>query len=224
VAPLLARIRALIDEGDHAREEVQRRIRILHIASRPVAPRHFEAVSSALLSRKRLELSHYSRERDEVTTREVSPQRLVYYRDNWYLDAWCHLRRGLRSFALDALRRVAILDRAARTVSERTLDRHVGAGYGIFAGGRTRTARLRFSAERARWVADEQWHPAQAGRFDAAGRWLLELPYGDDRELLQDLLRHGAHVEVLAPPALRARLREAHLEAARANVGRTAAK
>ncbi len=217
VAPLLARIRALIDEGDHAREEVERRIRILHMASRPVMPRHFETVSSALLARRRLEIDHYSRERDRVTTREVSPQRLVYYRDNWYLDAWCHQRKGIRSFALDAIRGAVTVDRAARPVSERTLERHLAAGYGIFAGSRTRRARLRFSAERARWVADERWHPEQTGCFDAEGRWLLELPYGDDRELLGDLMRHGAHVEVLAPRALRERLAAAHRAAAAVN-------
>ena len=26
--------------------------------------------------------------------RVVSPQRLVHYRDNWYLDAWCHYKDG----------------------------------------------------------------------------------------------------------------------------------
>jgi predicted DNA-binding transcriptional regulator YafY len=37
------------------------------------------------------------------TEREVSPQRLVHYRDNWYLDAWCHLREDVRSFSIDAI-------------------------------------------------------------------------------------------------------------------------
>ena len=214
VAPLLARIRALMDAGDHAPEEVQRRIRILHMGARRVPLRHFESVSSALLSRKRLSLSHYNRGNDRVTEREVSPQRLVFYRDNWYLDAWCHLRRGLRSFSVDAIRRAVVIDRAARPVSERLLDQQLAAGYGIFSGARTRTARLRFSPERARWVADEVWHPQQTGAYDEDGYWLLEFPYSDDRELLLDVLKHGDQVEVLAPRDLRAKVRQAHLDAA----------
>lgn len=217
VAPLLARIRALIDEGDHALEEVEKRIRILHMAARRVPPRHFETVSSALLSRKRLQLVHYSRSRDAVTEREVSPQRIVFYRDNWYLDAWCHLREAVRSFAVDAIRSASTVDRAARPVAERTLDEYLATGYGIFSGKRTRTARLRFTPERARWVADERWHPRQSGGYDEQGRWLLEFPYSDDRELLLDILRHGAEVEVLAPAALRARVHAAHLAAAERN-------
>jgi predicted DNA-binding transcriptional regulator YafY len=217
VAPLLARIRALIDEGDHALAEVQRRIRILHMAARKVPPRHFEAVSSALLQRKRLQIDHYSRSRDQLTAREVSPQRLVFYRDNWYLDAWCHLRRDLRSFALDAMRRATVLDRAARPVAERTLDAQLAAGYGIFSGARTRTARLLFTPQRARWVADESWHPQQVGAYQDDGCWLLEFPYSDDRELLADILRHGDQVQVLAPRALRAKVRAAHLAGAERN-------
>jgi predicted DNA-binding transcriptional regulator YafY len=32
---------------------------------------------------------------------------------------------------------------------------------------------------------------------------VLELPYNDPRELLMDVLKHGAAVEVLAPESLR---------------------
>jgi predicted DNA-binding transcriptional regulator YafY len=57
-------------------------------------------------------------------------------------------------------------------------------------------------------VASEAWHPKQQGEFEADGRYVLEVPYSDDRELLMDILKHGHHVEVLDPPALRERLRE----------------
>ncbi len=161
IEPLRSRIRKLLDGDDHSADEVQRRIRVLSMAARSVTPRFFEAVSSALLSRRRLQLVHYSRERDEETEREVSPQRLVHYRDNWYLDAWCHLRRALRSFAVDGFRRVSVSTKQAREVSAEILDGELGGGYGIFAGADTQTAILRFSPRRARWVANEQWHPKQ---------------------------------------------------------------
>ena len=72
---------------------------------------------------------------------------------------------------------------------------------------------LRFSAERARWVADERWHPQQSGQFLTDGRYELRIPYRHDQELIMDILRHGSHVEVVSPETLRAevgqRLREA---------------
>ena len=207
IEPLRARIRMLLDSGDHSAAEVVRRIRVLHIAARPVAPGHFEAIAGGLLGRKRLRIEHDNRRTGATIRREVSPQRLVYYRDNWYLDAWCHLRKGLRSFGIDAIRAVDLLPAKARNVAERTLDAELGSGYGIFAGRRTRKAVLRFSAERARWVTGEAWHPQQSGSFDAQGRYLLSVPYADDTELIMDVLRYGPDVEVLRPAGLRNKVR-----------------
>lgn len=203
IAPLLARLRALLGTTDDTTEEIHKRIRILGMASRRMALDHFAVVGSALLRRKRLLISHYVRARDETIEREVSPQRLVHYRDNWYLDAWCHLRNDLRSFAVDAIRRAEIIEQPARNVPEKTLDSVLGAGYGIFSGRKVTWAKLRFTPERARWVSLEQWHPRQKARFDKDGSYLLDVPYSDSRELVMDILKQGAGVEVLAPAALR---------------------
>lgn len=62
---------------------------------------------------------------------------------------------------------------------------------------------LRFSATRARWVADERWHPDQAGQYLTDGRNELWVPYRDARELVMDIMRHGPEVEVVAPDSLR---------------------
>ncbi|OHC62039.1 MAG: DNA-binding protein [Rhodocyclales bacterium GWA2_65_20] len=203
IQPLLVRLGALLGTGSDASEEIHKRIRIIGMAARRMALDHFAVVGSALLDRKCLLLSYYVRSRDEVTEREVSPQRLVHYRENWYLDGWCHVRNELRSFSVDAIRRAEILELPARNVAEKTLDAILGAGYGIFSGRTVEWARLRFTPQRARWVANEQWHPRQKGAFDADGSYVLELPYSDHRELAMDILRFGADVEVIAPATLR---------------------
>jgi predicted DNA-binding transcriptional regulator YafY len=208
LAPLGERLGRMLGSGDHSAEEIRKRVRILGIASRRLAPEGFAVLGSALLRRKRLHLDYYVRARDELTEREVSPQRLVHYRDNWYLDAWCHRRQDLRSFAADAIRRAEILDRKAREVPESTLNKVLGSGYGIFSGRRIHWGRLRFTPERARWVAFEEWHPRQRGRFEDDGSYVLEVPYSDDRELIMDILRHGPEVEVLGPIPLRNAVRE----------------
>jgi len=208
IDPLRTRIRLLLESGDHSAEEVARRIRILHMAARPVEPGYFQAISSALLGRRRLRIHHYNRKTDEVIERDVSPQRLVYYRDNWYLDAWCHLRRGLRSFGVDAIRDADPLKKKARDIPDHALDTELGAGYGIFAGRRTQKAMLRFTAERARWVAREVWHPEQKGYFDEKGCYVLAFEYSNDTELVMDILRYGPDVEVLKPLSLRQKLRD----------------
>ncbi|HEX8962664.1 MAG TPA: WYL domain-containing protein [Rhodocyclaceae bacterium] len=209
IQPLLARLAGLLGTADDPREEIDKRIRIIGVAGRRMALEHFSVVGSALLRRKRLRLEYYVRSRDEVTRREVSPQRLVHYRENWYLDAWCHEREELRSFSLDAVRQATLLEAEALNIAERKLDEVLGSGYGIFSGRKVEWAKLRFTPQRARWVATEQWHPRQKGKFVADGSYLLELPYSDTRELLMDVLKFGADVEVLGPAGLRKQVMEA---------------
>lgn len=212
IAPLMKRLGRILGTGMPAQADVARRIRVQTVGARRIHLPHFQALGTALLRRRRLQLSYRARGRNLSSEREVSPQRLIHYRDNWYLDAWCHWRRALRSFSVDAIERVHALDTAALDVPDSELDAVLGAGYGIFAGRQVQWATLRFSAERARWVAAETWHPQQHGRRDADGRWLLSLPYADPRELVMDILRHVPDVEVLAPQELedevKRRLRE----------------
>lgn len=204
IAPLMARLNALLGpEGNLEATQLRQRVRIITLAQRSVRPRHFEQVATALAQRKRLHIAYTARGNGHATEREVSPLRLVHYRDNWYLDAWCHLRQGLRNFALDAITQVVPLARTALEVSDAKLTATFGPGYGIFSGGAVRWARLRFSPERARWVAQEQWHPEQSGKQESDGSYLLRLPYTDHRELIMDILKHGTHCDVLGPASLR---------------------
>lgn len=204
IAPLMERLNALLGpEGNAEATELRQRVRIIRLAQRSVRPRHFEQVATALAQRKRIHIAYTARGNGSATERDISPLRLVHYRDNWYLDAWCHHRQGLRNFALDAITRLEPLNQPAREVSAAQLSTTFGPGYGIFSGGAVRWARLRFSPERARWVAQEQWHPEQAGKHESDGSYLLRLPYTDHRELIMDILKHGAHCEVLGPATLR---------------------
>ena len=206
IKPLLARLSGLLGSADNPAEEVQRRIRILTVGARQFHLDHFQAVGSALLRRKRLVIRYHARGTDETTEREVSPQRLVHYRDNWYLDAWCHLRDGLRAFSVDAIEHAEILDRRAKDVAGKGLDEVLGAGYGIFAGDDVAWATLRFSAERSRWVASERWHPKQQARLNEDGSFELKLPYADDRELIMDILKYGGDCQVIEPRELQERV------------------
>ena len=202
LAPLSRRVTELLEHKRLGLSEAARRIRVLGMASRPVGA-WFHVLAGATLQRKKLRLAYHGRSRDQITERHVSPQRLAHYRDNWYLDGWCHLRKGLRSFAVDRIRDAHELDEAADAVPEKELDEHFASSYGIFAGKANKTAVLRFSPERARWVADERWHPQQAGQFLTDGRYELRIPYRDDRELVMDILKHGPDVEVGEPESLR---------------------
>ena len=206
--PLKSRIRHLLGSGGHTAVEVEKRIKVAHLAARPVPKNHFPVIMTALLNRKQLQIRHYNRGNDQSLCRTISPQRLLYYRDNWYLDAWCHLRDGLRCFAVDAIDEITALPEKAQDIPEERLNQEFNTTYGIFAGCQTTDAVLRFSPECARWVSREEWHPDQQGSMDEEGRYLLCLPYSHDTELLMDIMRYGPEVEVLKPESLRRKVKE----------------
>jgi predicted DNA-binding transcriptional regulator YafY len=206
IKPLLARLTGLLASADNPAEEIQRRIRIETVGARQFHLDHFQAVGSALLRRKRLIIRYYARGTDEESEREVSPQRLVHYRDNWYLDAWCHLRDGLRAFSVDAIKYAEILDTQAKDVPDTRLDEVLGAGYGIFSGEKISWATLRFSPERSRWVSFERWHSKQQAKINQDGSFELKIPYTDDRELIMDILKYGGDCQVIEPEVLRDRV------------------
>ena len=200
---LQGRITSLLQQRGLEAEGGESRIHIQHVAGRAVPARMFQDVLGALIERRRLRIRYHGRRRDEESERVISPQRLTQYRNSWYLDAWCHQASGLRSFALERIREQRLLDEAAREVPAADLSAHFDDSYGIFSGPAEHTAELLFSPETARWVSEEVWHADQQGAFDADGSWRLKVPFSSARELIMDILRYGAEVEVLAPDFLR---------------------
>ncbi len=220
IAPLRTRLAAIMDGGKPSADDIRARIRLVAFSPRALPLEHFETIGLATQKRKRLRITYYARSTDATSQREVSPQRLVHYRGNWYLDAWCHLRNDLRKFAIDGIRDAVTLDVAADEIANERLESHLATSYGIVHGdgaNELQWARLRFTADRARWVAAEVWHPEQRGRLEANGRYTLEVPYRDDRELLLEIVKHAGEVEVLGPAELREKVRRAHDEGAARN-------
>jgi len=201
--PLLGKLHGMLGASEAESEQLMARIKIISATRRPVPSKWFELFGDAMLKRRRVHMRYQSRGRNQMTERDVSPQRLVHYRSTWYLDAWCHQREQLQRFALDAVEHASVLKHKAKEVPLKKVEAALDAGYGIFAGSKVQWAKLRFTQERARWVSRELWHPKQKLTPQEDGSLLMEVPFTDVRELSMDILRQGRHVEVVEPPELR---------------------
>jgi predicted DNA-binding transcriptional regulator YafY len=208
IDPLVEIIDGILGQSEVSAKELRKRIKVFGMSARKNSLENFEEVGNALLKRQRLQIEYYSKGANETTSREVSPQRLIFYRDNWYLDAYCHMRKGLRSFAIDGIRKAELLNKKAEETSEKDLHENFAESYGIFSGKATQRAKLRFTPERARWVAGETWHGQQISSFDKDGYYILEFDYNQDPELVMEILKHGSEVEIMAPASLRKRVKD----------------
>ena len=65
-----------------------------------------------------------------------------------------------------------------------------------------------YARPRCKVDADERWHAQQKGRFIADGKYELQLPFGNARELLMDVLRFGPDAEIISPVSLREEMKQ----------------
>ena len=208
IKPLMERLSKALGSDAGNAQEVLKRVKLLPAQQRRVELKWFEVIGRALMTRRRLNIDYFTRYRNERSEREVSPQRLVHYRGNWYLDAYCHRSEGVRMFSVDSIEKAVLLDEKAKEVSLKQVDQETAGGYGIYRGTRLTWATLVFAPEAARWVRSEVWHDDQKGRALPDGRYELMIPYSEAPELEMDILRHGENVEVVEPVELRKRVAE----------------
>jgi len=97
-------------------------------------------------------------------------------------------------FTVDNIGSAKILDQIALSIDPKQLEQFLTSSYGIFSGDAEQTVVLGFTKARAKWVADENWHPNQQGQW--LGNYQLSIPFNDSRKLIMDILKHGAEVEV----------------------------
>ena len=185
----------------------KRNIQIIYALFRKANKKIFALVFEALQNNKRIKINYLARSTNKTTQRSVSPLKLTNYKNAWYLDSWCHLRNGIRSFALEQITECNITSEACQEVEKSALKDHFSGSYGIFSGEKMHTARLKISAKVASWVVTEQWHSNQNITQLNDGSLFLEVPYNKDIELIMDILRYGENITVLSPDSLRERLK-----------------
>ncbi len=206
--PLRKRLDDMLTHQGLDPQQLTQRVRAVSAGKRRLPLAAFETIAKATFERRQVQVHHHNRLTGETLQRTLSPQQLIHYRDNWYVDAWCHLRKGVRSFSIDAIEAAEILEAPAKDIDLQAMRQQLDGGYGIFAGAPKDWAELTFSAARAGWVQHEVWHPQQQGLLHPDGRYTLRVPYADERELIGDILRFGADVEVVGPSSLRQKVQE----------------
>ena len=184
-----------------SRSQIDQRIKIIPLANAVTPNKHLYCFFNAIINRQQITLD-YCDYQQQHSHRIISPQRLIYYRDNWLCDAWCHRRNALRTFSLARVEETELMKAKAKNIPNAQMDDYYSSGYGMFSGKTKHKATLRFFPAIAREIAKQQWHPQQHGEWHG-NDYLLTLPYSDQRELVQDILRHSPNVIVESPSRLK---------------------
>jgi predicted DNA-binding transcriptional regulator YafY len=174
----------------------------------PTEPQIFQAVLRALTQDKILGFAYKSPANGQLSDRLVEPHHLQYYQGSWLLLAWCRQAGDWRKFYLARMQNITVCTGGFTPRPHQEWQAHLEGAFGIFQGQEVVWVRLRFSADRARWIQEQQWHEKQEMRSMPDGALELRLPVADLREIHLRILQHGADVEVLEPAKLREMIRQ----------------
>ena len=169
----------------------------------PTDPLTFKIVTSALLQGKLLTFCYYSPTAGDCTMRTVEPHHMVNYMGNWHLIAFCHLRNDWRDFVLGRMTHCQVEVKAFQIRDKEEWQPYLQNTFGIFQNKESFNVVLRFTPERSRWIKGEIWHEGQSEEVMGDGSLVLAIPASHEAEIMMEILKHGSHVEVIAPDWLR---------------------
>jgi len=167
----------------------------------------FKLIYDATLANKSLRLKYYSMETKKLTSRVVDPYAFKFNFGIWYLIGFCHLRSEIRTFRVDRIRKVEVLDKNFKIPSGFDIDDYFKESWAILKGQKTKV-KLKFSKEIADFVSECIWHPSQKLSKNKDGSLTAEFEIEGLSEIKIWVLGFGANVEVLEPKELRGELKE----------------
>lgn len=155
------------------------------------------SIIDAISRQQVLEISYTPRRSGQPSVRIVEPYATRIHNDHWYLLAWCDASEEFRYFKLD---RIAVLKTLGRTFEKRPLDDHEFLPL--------ESARKATLLVHDRSILEEFSWPGACVQEAPDGTLTMTVPYLNDVWLPKQVAAALGAVELVDPPALRARVRE----------------
>ncbi|NVN90370.1 MAG: WYL domain-containing protein [Desulfuromonadales bacterium] len=174
----------------------------------PGDPLVFQQIATSLLTCRPVTFCYYSPLSSACTMRTAEPHHMLNYMGAWHMVAFCRLRGEWRDFHLSRISMIKLEDDTFSQRDEEQWRPFLEGTFGIFQNHRRFEVTVRFSSERSRWVRDEVWHPDQRQEILEDGGVQITLPVSHEAEIMREVLKHGAHAEVVEPEWLRERIGE----------------
>jgi len=166
-----------------------------------------DLISRAIDTRHTVQMRYYSASRDGISRREVDPYHLWFAAGGLYLIAFCHRRKEVLLFAVERIRSLTLTDHPYQMPLGFNVQEYVQDALNVMRGRRM-DVELLSTRKAAAWVKDKIWHPSQNNQLLKAGRLKMRVTVADNDELVGWILSFASQVKVVAPEALRAKVRE----------------
>ncbi|MEI7616626.1 MAG: WYL domain-containing protein, partial [Actinomycetota bacterium] len=161
----------------------------------------------ATIAKKKISLKYYSMETKKLGKRIIDPYALKFNFGIWYLIGFCHQRNEVRTFRIDRVRMIEILEENFKIPQSFDIDEYFKGSWGIIRGPKTKVI-LKFTKDTADFIAECIWHPSQKLTKNTDGSLNAQFEVGGLSEIKIWILGFGENVEVLEPEKLRQELKD----------------
>ncbi|NLV66587.1 MAG: transcriptional regulator [Spirochaetes bacterium] len=173
-----------------------------------INPDVWEIISRGLRQRNSLSISHRKAGADDDVVRTVDPYHIVNFRGEWYLIAWCHLRKSVLRFAVSRIHRAFLLEQNYVIPADFNFSSFIGSSFGIMTEPTEHRVSIHFSSGQAPYIAERRWHRDQQIKENSDGSVVLSFLTNSLFEVKRWVLSWGSSARVLEPQHLVDQLRD----------------
>lgn len=201
--PLLSAIRklqeSLPDTISLDLAEVERTISFRTRAEPIVDLGVLDVLARAAAGREQLELVYRKPTHREGERRIVDPYHLANINGEWFLFAYDHLRRDIRTFVPARIQSLKPTGKHFARAQRFSLEDRLRDSFGVHSGEGKFDVVLRFDPAVADYIREKRWHDSQVMRELRGGSVELRLTLSSLAEVERWVLSWGGNVQVIRP-------------------------
>lgn len=164
-------------------------------------------LARAIHNKKQAEIEYYSIGRDAHTCRVIDPYHLRHALGTWYLVAFCHKTKDIRTFAVSQIKKIKVFAKSFIIPNDFTPAKFFAGSWQLEEGGPLTKVVVRLDKKIARWFKNRQLHPSQKAKMNKDGSLDLSFEVSGTNEIKRWILSQGARAKVLEPKSLEGEIR-----------------
>ena len=168
----------------------------------------FDVLAKAVAQRQQLEI-YYRKPGQPAEKRTVDAYHLANINGEWYLFAYDHARKDLRTFVPARIQSVKPTGKTFERTQKFSLEKRLRDSFGVHAGEGEFDVVIRFNARAADYIREKKWHPSQTLRELKGGGAELKMKLSSLAEVQRWVLSWGGDAQVLKPKELAESIRTA---------------
>lgn len=162
----------------------------------------FDALGKATAQRQQLELTYRKAGQREPELRVVDPYHLANINGEWYLFAFDHLRKDVRTFVPARIKAMKPTGKTFARPQKFSLEKRLRDSFGVHSAQGEFQVAIRFSETVADYIREKKWHDSQELIELKDGGVELRLKLSSLPEVERWVLGWGGNAVVLKPAEL----------------------